>query len=254
MRAVKLVALFSVVFLASACSSLSTGDQQVAAKVDAYGDVKTIEMQTRIARLQTENAGLAQRVLELKRENERLNEGATATAAAAESPVQTDEFVDAPTPSGPMASLREPASLPKAVVDNPDAPDIEKSDVPVETSPRLTQPTFAATDAVFENESGAKTSDNAGLFGVHLASYRKAVEARQGWGKLQRENPDQLGLLEPRIEVVEIPDKGRFLRLIGGGFSSRDKAEALCTSLKQRGLYCSVSQFSGERLSLSGTG
>jgi hypothetical protein len=78
-------------------------------------------------------------------------------------------------------------------------------------------------------------------------------EARSGWRQLQRENPDELGLLEPRVEGVSVAGKGDFLRLVGGGFASRDKAESLCGQLKEKGLFCSVTSFEGERLSLAET-
>jgi hypothetical protein len=90
--------------------------------------------------------------------------------------------------------------------------------------------------------------------GVHLASYRHREQAQEGWRQLQRENPDELGLLEPRIIAVTIPEKGDFLRLIGGGFSSQEKAAALCTNLKQKGVFCTVSGFEGDRLALGGAG
>ncbi len=72
--------------------------------------------------------------------------------------------------------------------------------------------------------------------------------------RLQRENPDELGLLEPRIEQITVPERGKFLRLIGGGFSSEEKAAALCASLKQKGLFCSVTGFNGDRLPLAKSG
>ena len=86
---------------------------------------------------------------------------------------------------------------------------------------------------------------------MHLASYRRAEEASAGWRKLQRDFPDELGLLEPRIEKVTLADKGVFLRLVGGGFSSRDKANALCASLSAKGVFCRVANFGGDRLSMT---
>ena len=89
------------------------------------------------------------------------------------------------------------------------------------------------------------------LYGVHLASYRHVEDARAGWRKLQRENPDELGLLEPRIEEITIKGRGQFVRLIGGGFSTRDKAEQLCSRLRAKRLYCAVMDFEGQRLSMA---
>jgi len=147
-------------------------------------------------------------------------------------------------------AVPEPASVAAPEVDS--EPKVESAEVPVQSSPRLVQPTFASTDAVFESEAGSDDIKTASvLFGVHLASYRRIESAREGWRKLQRENPDELGLLEPRIEAVNIAKKGVFLRLIGGGFSSEEKAAALCASLEPKSVYCAVTDFAGEKLSLA---
>lgn len=251
MRFAKSVVAAGAAFILSACSTFSNDQAAVDPAADAYSDVKSIEMQTRVARLQTENARLANRVLELQRENERLR-GSELAVAVSDDGASELESLNEQT----ALALREPENLkqPQPVFDNPEAPEMTGADVPVEPAPRLTQPTFASTDAVFENESPAQPSlQPSGLFGVHLASYRKAGEAREGWRKLQRENPDELGLLEPRLNMIEVPEKGMFLRLIGGGLSSRAKAEELCSNLKSKGLYCTVAPFDGERLSLNDT-
>ena len=244
MRAAKLLILTCAAALLGACSTFpgGGGKKAVSEADDAFSTPQEIETQTKVARLQTENARLANRVLELQRENDKLRREQTAAAsqaaAAATAPAET------------AVALREPQVLKQPVVDNPETPEMTGAAVPVESAPRLTQPTFESTDAVFENEAVIDATTPAMLFGVHLASYRKEEEAREGWRKLQRENPDELGLLEPRLETVEVPERGSFLRLIGGGLSSKEKAEALCSNLKTKGLYCAVSDFSGQRLSL----
>jgi hypothetical protein len=113
------------------------------------------------------------------------------------------------------------------------------------------QPTFSSSEQTFENEAHGDIKLSSVLWGVHLASYRRAEEAGAGWRKLQRDFPDELGLLEPRIEKVTIDGKGEFLRLVGGGFSSREKARALCATLAAKGVFCRVASFGGDRLSLA---
>jgi flagellar basal-body rod protein FlgF len=53
-------------------------------------------------------------------------------------------------------------------------------------------------------------------------------EARTGWRKLQRENPDELGLLEPRIEGVDVEGPGYETRVntlvTPGGWKSAEGA------------------------------
>ncbi|MEM8773074.1 MAG: SPOR domain-containing protein [Pseudomonadota bacterium] len=254
MRIAKSLSLIVLSATLSACATFSNDDVARASSDDlAFVQAKAVELETELARAKTENARLANQVLDLQRENEKLK---TAQAAPAKAPTpkpvaqETSEDAGAP----PVLALRDETDLPDAVVDNPETPDMQGADVPVETSPRLTQPTFASTDAVFENDADAARRSASSLFGVHLASYRKPAEAREGWRKLQRENPDELGLLEPRLDAIELPERGLFLRLIGGGLSSQDKALELCANLKAKGLFCSVSEFEGERLSLSETG
>ena len=245
MRAAKLALLIGAAAILAACSTFSGGSDAAKQADDAYSNPRDIEIQTKLARLQTENARLANRVLELQRENDKLRQSTAAAQAKAETGAESEPTA---APAETAVALREPQVLKQPVVDNPETPEMTGAEVPVEPAPRLTQPTFESTDAVFENEADLQTPTM--LFGVHLASYRKEEEAREGWRKLQRENPDELGLLEPRLETVEVPSRGAFLRLIGGGLSSREKAEALCSNLKSKGLYCTVSDFSGERLSL----
>ncbi len=212
---------------------------------EAHMQVASLEAE--VARLKSQNARLANEVLALQRARDRVS-AAQAPASSVED--AAPEIRVDPRPEN--TARTEEAPRPKAVVDDAASPALAKTDVPVETSPRLVQPTFASNETVFENEAeNGDIKTESVLFGVHLASYRHVEEARTGWRKLQRENPDQLGLLEPRVEAVMVEGKGKFLRLIGGGFAARDKAEALCGQLKANGLFCSVESFEGERLSLA---
>jgi len=249
--AIRFAALISIVSLSAGCATFSGKENAAASDEAAVAEAET-RAQTlaeQVSKLETENARLTRRVAQLKRENKQLETDAAAEEAA---PVIAE---------GPSA-LRDPApedfapdlnAAPLVVADAPDAPTLEQTDVPIENSPRLVQPTFASTDAVFENEAEVINGTDP-LYGVHLASYRQVDEARDGWRKLQRENPDELGLLEPRLEGVEIPERGYFLRLIGGGLSTQEKAHALCASIQARGLYCAVSEFTGKKLPLTDSG
>lgn len=248
MNSIKLFASVAIFIMLSACASLGTSSKSSSAGPlpDAIqlAEEKTNALEVEVARLKSENARLANKMLEIQRERDQLD--------AAFNDLREGEALQV-LPSQPeplIAALPQPQD--NAVVETAEAPDLSATDVPVENAPRLVQPAFAATDPVFENETNGDIATSSVLFGVHLASYRKVEEAREGWRKLQRENPDQLGLLEPRLETVEVPEKGIFMRLIGGGFSSSDKAEALCGQIKGKGLFCSVVNYSGERLIVSG--
>jgi len=232
--------------LISGCATLFGGAEAPAvdeAAVEA-AQTRVTALQVEVSRLKNENARLANELLAIQRERARAEraaaEAGVADAAAAEAQQQ-------------QLAVPDPQPLANAVVDAADDPAIATTDVPVETAPRLVQPAFASNETVFENEADENAIETTSvLFGVHLASYRAQDEAREGWRKLQRENPDELGLLEPRVETVVIEDKGVFLRLIGGGFSSRERASALCDVLKRKAQFCDVVGFAGQRLSLAG--
>jgi cell division protein FtsB len=251
-RSVKALSILAALMAVSACSTLPSFSRNAAADQDKMAaQARLAELETELAGLKAENEKLSHQLLDVERENETLLAQNQETSEDGEHVVLADmaRLNDGP----PLSPVLRPQE--NAIVEQPNAPEIKQSDVPVEAAPRLVQPSFASTEFVFENEADDDTIETASvLFGVHLASYKRKAEAREGWQKLQRENPDELGLLEPRLERVTLPEKGVFLRLIGGGFSSQDKAEALCASLKARGLFCHVSGFTGQRLSLAGAG
>jgi hypothetical protein len=202
--------------------------------------------------LRAEKAELEQRLAQT--EMTRAAQGDPTAAQAAEDPSlpPAPALVD-----GPGAGVTAEPLKPESVVAAAEAGTALKNapDKPVNPAPRLVQPSFSSEEeAVFENEAAGVIRTASVLYGVHLASYRGIEEARAGWSKLQRENPDELGLLEPRIEEVDIEGRGKFLRLIGGGFSSREKAEALCKRLEAKSVYCVVSDFGGQKLSLAEIG
>ncbi len=230
----------------SACASLPGGrSAPTAAEIDAEtARTELASLEAEVARLKSQNARLANEVLALQRERDQ--------AEAEERAMEDAADQEASLPPAPTFTVGDNAPL-RPVVDDAASPALAQTDVPVQTAPRLVQPTFASDEIVFENEAGGEIRTASVLYGVHLASYRQLDDARAGWRQLQRENPDELGLLEPRVDDIVVDDKGAFLRLIGGGFSSRDKAEALCAQLKSRGLFCSVAGFNGERLSLAET-
>ncbi|MFC2953793.1 SPOR domain-containing protein [Marinicaulis aureus] len=248
MPVIRYLGAFLLLGLVSACASFPGGSRNapVSSATDSEAaQVQVAALESEVVKLKSQNARLANELLALKRErDQQLSEG--------NAPELKDPAPDLP--PAPEMLVDGGGPRPNAVVDDAASPALAKTDVPVETSPRLVQPTFASNETVFENEAEGDIKTESVLFGVHLASYRHMEEARTGWRQLQRENPDELGLLEPRLEGVDVEGKGRFLRLIGGGFASKDKAEVLCGQLKAKGLFCSVASFEGERLSLAENG
>ena len=246
-RGVRLVAVMAGASLVSGCATIFGGDEAPTidqAAVEA-AQTRVTALQVEVSRLKNENARLANELLAIQRERAR----AERIAAAASEAEDADKAAAA---AQQQLTVPDPQPLANAVVDAADDPALAKTDVPVETAPRLVQPAFASNETVFENEADENAIETTSvLFGVHLASYRARDEASDGWRQLQRENPDELGLLEPRVETVVIEDKGVFLRLIGGGFSSQERAAALCEVLKRKSQFCAVVGFAGQRLPLA---
>lgn len=205
---------------------------------------KNQSLLAQITELRSENEKLVKTVTRLRRASAKLEtEQQEASLAKVEEPDSGDT---------PVITVPAPPKDPEEIiVAQAEAQPLKQSAVPVEASPRLVEPSFVAVETVFENEAtGANIPTKSILFGVHLASYRKTGEAVNGWKDLQGNNPDLLGLLEPRVDKVSIDGKGEFFRLIAGGFATEEKAEALCSTLKQKKIYCDVSPFNGERLSI----
>lgn len=242
------VALLST--LASGCATLF-GDEKAELAAQNAEQLRVVEEKNQalvaeLARVKTDNEKLQARVADMERRV------AAARAAAAESKtaaLAVGELKEAAAPA-PTPAREEKAPAGEAVVAVATPATLPEAPAVVDATPRLVQPTFASTSAEFENEARSDMKMTSVLWGVHLASYKKEDEASAGWRKLQRDNPDELGLLEPRIERITIEGKGEYLRLVGGGFSAQAKARKLCDALSSKGLFCRVASFGGERLSL----
>jgi hypothetical protein len=251
MAAVKRAGLLPMLLLVQSCATIFGSE-----KADLVAS-QSAELET----VRSERAGLQAEVEQLKAANTRLETQLADASKKAARLASIDAALVPPAAqigdrlaAGVSSMAEKPPSAaptdPVVAAPNADA-SLPAAPVPVDEQPRLVQPRFASTDTIFENEAAnAEIKMTSVLWGVHLASYRRMEEANAGWQKLQRDNPDELGLLEPRIERVTIDGKGAYLRLVGGGFSSREKAAALCEELAMKGVFCRVANFGGERLSM----
>lgn len=234
-------------FALSACASLGADDEfdlTGASPEDVnWAQPRAAELEQEVARLSAENEALQRRIAELERRD------AVPTPAADAG----SDNAEAKAPAGERRSERRRETVVASA--DVDGALSQSPAPPVDPAPRLVQPTFASErDTVFENEADSEIATASVLYGVHLASYRRLDDAQTGWRRLQRDNPDELGLLEPRLEPVSIEDQGEFLRLIAGGFATQEKAAQLCERLKARRIFCAVTHFGGERLTTRRTG
>ncbi len=250
-RAVRRAGMASLFLLAQSCATIFGSEKAdlVASQAVELDAVKAerVGLQAEVEKLQAEKSRLEAQLADATKKAARVAAAGAAPDAASAQPQAVPKPAAAEPAEKPLSTA--PAA-PVVAAPNADA-SLPGAPVPVDEQPRLVQPRFASTEEIFENEAAnPEIKLTSVLWGVHLASYRRMEEAGAGWAKLQRENPDELGLLEPRIERVAIEGKGAYLRLVGGGFSSREKAKALCDELALKGVFCRVANFGGERLSM----
>lgn len=75
-------------------------------------------------------------------------------------------------------------------------------------------------------------------FMIHLASYRSAQEADNGWSQLMTRHGDLIEGYDLAISRVDVPNKGTFFRVHARGLPDRPTADALCDKITKRGAYC----------------
>lgn len=81
-------------------------------------------------------------------------------------------------------------------------------------------------------------------YGLHLASYRTAASAQDGWGDLQESHGDVLSGLEMRLAQLDLDSLGgQYLRLLAGPYASVDAARDACAQLRPRDQFCQVTVY-----------
>jgi hypothetical protein len=83
------------------------------------------------------------------------------------------------------------------------------------------------------------------MHAVHLASYRLESNAEAGWATLQAMFPDALGGKTPRLEAVNLGERGDYLRLKAGPFDSRAEARSACALIQSAGAFCQTGDYTG---------
>jgi cell division protein FtsB len=251
MAAARRAGALSLILLVQSCATIFGSEKadlvaSQAAELEA-ARAERVRLQSEVESLKAENERLETALADVTKKAQRL--------ALAEQPSlpPAPQLADQKVADAGAAVEKAPSTAPAApIVAAPNARDsLPAAPVPVDAQPRLVQPRLASSTANFENEAAnPEIKMTSVLWGVHLASYRRVDEASAGWAKLQRDNPDELGLLEPRIERVAIDGKGAYLRLVGGGFSSREKATSLCETLAAEIGDTAENTLGGERLSM----
>ncbi len=141
----------------------------------------------------------------------------------------------AATESGSMIGEMRRQMAPTAAPKRPTAPKAPAA--PAAEKPRAAAPTRISRAPSSSPEKPAvqpAAKPSGASIRVQLASYRSRDNAERGWADLKKSYPDLLGDLQPEYVQVDIPDKGRFQRLIVRAPVARN----LCPQLKVRGAYC----------------
>lgn len=98
------------------------------------------------------------------------------------------------------------------------------------------QASAAAPEKMTKKETATRASGPQPA--VHLASYRSAKQAENGWKQIMRAHGNLLGKLEHEVSQVKLGSKGTYFRLKAGPLQSVTDAKSLCTQLKRRRQFC----------------
>jgi hypothetical protein len=98
----------------------------------------------------------------------------------------------------------------------------------------------AAKEKARTTAENAAAVDEAGAYGLHLASYSNEADARSGWNTLQTQYPDVLNGKRYTLRSIDLGDRGVFLRLIAVPFADSAAAGNACAELRARAQYCVV--------------
>lgn len=138
-----------------------------------------------------------------------------------------------------------PIPLEDAAKEEPDAADEAAEAEPENAAAAEAEPDGgeAASGAAGLPEEGAAhlSPPSGGAERIQLGAYRSQAQAFETWKRLEALSP-VFAAITPRVEIVDIPDKGRFHRLRIGGFASQAASAAFCRGVIALGRECFVVQ------------
>lgn len=137
-------------------------------------------------------------------------------------------------PPGPVAADNNPAPPPIG------SPVAEAPSVPHQRAIAVSQPVQQGAPSAPMAAAAVENRASNGPYRLHLASYRGQSMADRGWQMLQPRVQQALGPVEKSAVWVEIPGRGRYLRLMVGSFADPRQAEAACAAVARVLEYCAV--------------
>ncbi len=77
-----------------------------------------------------------------------------------------------------------------------------------------------------------------GPWSVHLVSIKNEGAVEGEWQRLRKLHPLTLDTMSLNVQAIDIPEKGRFYRVLAGAFDSKASAESACAAIEAEGQYC----------------
>lgn len=97
------------------------------------------------------------------------------------------------------------------------------------------------------NTNCVKPASNNANYAVHVASYQQQNNVAKGWNIISNKYPDLLCQLSAKSNPVQVNGK-RFYSLRVGPLESPRAAKILCEAIRNKGGYCTTSDYLGEQV------
>jgi len=134
----------------------------------------------------------------------------------------------------PAGNLPPPGSLTPAEAVAPPQP--ARTTPPPAIAPTGPAPAPPAPAAA----SAPSSLPERGVLRGHIVSMRSRAEAEESWSRLQKSQPALFGGIEARFTEVDLPGKGKFVRLLAGRFTDRAAAQDFCQKVRAQRLDCNI--------------
>jgi len=147
---------------------------------------------------------------------------AVTVAAAPDVPVEPGPDEPSVVETVPPVPAREAATI------TPPQTVLPVEEIAAEVGPDTTRQALASTLAV------------PGQYLVQVLSVRSESAARAAWGRMQTSHTALLGSETLNLERADLGERGTYFRVRFGAFNARGDANAVCSTLKERGQDCLV--------------
>ncbi len=146
----------------------------------------------------------------------------------------------------PVPALAEVAATPAPVEPAPAEPasvvavPAVAEATPAEPAPNAPAPAveIAIRPAAQAAVAAPAASTQAPAWRVHMASLRSEAAAVTEWQRIKQRHSGELGDMKLTVEPVDLPEKGRFYRVLAGPIVDKAKADQLCAILTAGDQYC----------------